>query len=61
MRLLRHLLAIVSLPFVVTVVVPTLIVLSGDKVRIGWNLPSSLSWLPSLLGCLLAGLGVLLL
>jgi protein-S-isoprenylcysteine O-methyltransferase Ste14 len=45
----------------VTVVVPTLIILSGNKVRVGWNLPSSLSWLPSLPGCLLAGLGVLLL
>src|SRR5215211_7616072 len=60
MKLMRHLLAIGLLPFVVTVIVPAYIIRAGSTPYIGWGLPSPLSLLPTLLGCALVGLGVLL-
>jgi protein-S-isoprenylcysteine O-methyltransferase Ste14 len=59
-RLLRHLLAIVSLPFAVTVIVPAFIVLPSGGTHVGWGLPSPLGLLPPLLGCILVGVGLLL-
>ena len=60
MKLLRHLLAIGLLPFVVTVVVPVYMIRAGSTQKIGWGLPSPLGLLPTILGCALVGLGVLL-
>ena len=60
MRLLRHLLAIGLLPFVVTVVVPASIIRTSTTLNAGWDLPSPLGLLPTLLGSVLVGLGVLL-
>jgi protein-S-isoprenylcysteine O-methyltransferase Ste14 len=60
LRLLRHLLAIGLLPFVVTVVVPAYIIRTSTTLNAGWDLPSPLGLLPTLLGCALVGLGVLL-
>jgi protein-S-isoprenylcysteine O-methyltransferase Ste14 len=60
LRLLRHLLAIGLLPFVVTVVVPAYIIRTSTTLNAGWDLPSQLGLLPTLLGCALVGLGVLL-
>jgi protein-S-isoprenylcysteine O-methyltransferase Ste14 len=60
LRLLRHLLAIGLLPFVVTVVVPAYIIRTSTTLNAGWDLPSPLGLLPTLLGCALVGLGVFL-
>ena len=60
MRLLRHLLAIGLLPFVVTVAVPAYIIRASSTLNAGWDLPSPLGLLPTLLGCVLVGLRVLL-
>ena len=59
-RILRHLLAVVLLPGVVTVVVPAEIVRRTGAVSLGWGLGFPLGWLPWLLGCALVGLGLLL-
>jgi protein-S-isoprenylcysteine O-methyltransferase Ste14 len=48
------------LPFVVTVVVPAYIIRTSTTLNAGWDLPSPLGLLPTLLGCALVGLGVLL-
>ena len=60
MKLMRHLLAIGLLPFVVTVVVPAYIIRTSSTLNISWGLPSPLGLLPTLLGSVLVGLGVLL-
>jgi len=60
MKLMRHLLAIGLLPFVVTVVVPAYIIRTSTTLNISWGLPSPLGLLPTLLGSILVGLGVLL-
>ena len=61
MKTLRHLLAILLLPGVVTVVVPLWIARStGGTLHVGWGLPAPASLLPSILGCLLVGVGLLL-
>jgi protein-S-isoprenylcysteine O-methyltransferase Ste14 len=60
MKTLRHLLAILLLPGVVAVVVPLWIVSSTSALRVGWGLPYPASLLPSILGCLLVGFGLLL-
>jgi protein-S-isoprenylcysteine O-methyltransferase Ste14 len=60
LRLLRHLLAIGLLPFVVTVVIPAYIIRTSTTLNVGWGLPSSLGLLPTLLGSVLVGLGLLL-
>jgi protein-S-isoprenylcysteine O-methyltransferase Ste14 len=60
LRLLRHLLAIGLLPFVVTVVVPAYIIRTSTALHAGWDLSSLLGLLPTLLGCVVIGLGVLL-
>ena len=58
MKTLRHLLAILLLPGVVTILVPLWIVRGTGAFRVGWGLPASL--LPSILGCALLALGLLL-
>ena len=60
MSTLRHLRAVVLLPFMVTVVIPGLIVLFTDTTHLGWGLPTSLWFLPFLLAGFLIALGFLL-
>jgi protein-S-isoprenylcysteine O-methyltransferase Ste14 len=60
MELWRHLRVIGLAPGVVTLVVPAAIIYLTGAVNIGWSLSPPLSWLPPLLGCLLIGLGLLL-
>jgi len=60
LSLLRYLLAIGLLPFVVAVVIPAYIVRTSTTLNAGWDLSSPLGLLPTLLGCVLVGLGVLL-
>jgi protein-S-isoprenylcysteine O-methyltransferase Ste14 len=45
---------------VVTLVVPAAIIYLTGAVNIGWGLSPPVNWLPALLGCLLLGLGLLL-
>jgi len=59
-KALRHLLAILLLPGVVAIVVPAWILSRAGAVRVGWGLTPPLAWLPPVLGCLLVGLGLLL-
>ena len=54
----RHVRAVGLLPGVVTVVVPALIVWTGDAVRVGWGLPAGLALLPTLAGVALIALGL---
>lgn len=56
----RHVRAVGLLPGVVTVVVPALIVWSGDSVHVGWGLSAGLAVLAGLAGVALIGLGLLL-
>ena len=60
MKALRHLLAILLLPGVVAIVVPAWILSRAGALRVGWGLAPPLAWLPLVLGCLLIGLGLLL-
>jgi len=57
MKLLRHLLAILLLPGVVTGVIPALLLSSNAS---GWSLPSPLSFIPILAGLLSIGFGLFL-
>src|SRR2546423_5805866 len=56
----QHVRAIGLLPGVVTVVVPAVIVLTGDAVQVGWGLPEGVAALAVLAGVGLIGLGLLL-
>jgi protein-S-isoprenylcysteine O-methyltransferase Ste14 len=56
----RHLRVIGLLPGVVTLIVPATIIYFTGSVNIGWGLESPLSWVPSLLGCVLVSLGLFL-
>ncbi len=60
MKTSRHILAILLLPGVVTVVVPLVIVGRTGASNAGWDLPAPLAPLPSVLGCALIGVGLLL-
>jgi hypothetical protein len=60
LSLLRHLLAIGLPPFVVTVVVPAYLIRTRSMLNVGRALPSLLCLLPTLLGCVLVGMSVLL-
>jgi len=60
LKLLRHLLAIGLLPFVVTIVVPLYLVRDVGVSNTGWGLSPPLGLLPTLLGCVLVVVGVLL-
>jgi protein-S-isoprenylcysteine O-methyltransferase Ste14 len=60
MSVWRQLRAIGLLPGVGTIVVPAAIVLVGDSVNVGWDLPFPVSALPVLAGIALIGLGLLL-
>jgi protein-S-isoprenylcysteine O-methyltransferase Ste14 len=60
LRLLRHLLAIGLPPFVVTVVVPAYLIRTRSMLNVGRALPSLLCLLPTVFGCVLVGLSVLL-
>lgn len=60
MELWRHIRVIGLAPGVVTLVVPAAIIYLTGAVNIGWSLSPPVNWLPALLGCLLLGLGLLL-
>jgi protein-S-isoprenylcysteine O-methyltransferase Ste14 len=57
---MRHILAILLLPGVVTIVVPVWIVGRTGPLYPGWSLAPALAWLPLVLGCVLIGFGLLL-
>jgi protein-S-isoprenylcysteine O-methyltransferase Ste14 len=60
MKLLSHLQAIMLLPLMVTVVIPWLLLSGGAGINVGWSLAPPLHLLPVLAGCLLLGLGLIL-
>jgi protein-S-isoprenylcysteine O-methyltransferase Ste14 len=57
----RHLRTIGLLPFTVTVVIPTLILLTTQSVNVGWSLTPPLNLLPIILGILFIVAGLFLL
>lgn len=58
----RHLRAILALPFTVTLVIPTLmLLLSRGTVAIGWDTTTAINWIPVLVGILLIATGISLL
>lgn len=59
--LLRHVAAIMALPFVVLVVVPALLVTQTRSAAPGWTLPFPLNLLPVVLGIALIACGLTLL
>jgi protein-S-isoprenylcysteine O-methyltransferase Ste14 len=59
-KFMRHLLAIVTLPFVVAVIVPGYLIRAGGGPEVGWNLAWPLGLLPAVVGGVLVGFGVLL-
>jgi protein-S-isoprenylcysteine O-methyltransferase Ste14 len=60
LKLLRHLLAIGTLPVVVAVIIPVYLIRASGGPKVGWHLAPPLGLLPTLAGGLLVGLGVLL-
>lgn len=60
MALLKHLLAILLLPFTVVIIVPVLILARSHSLNIGWSLSPPLNLLPSLAGLLLVFSGLVL-
>lgn len=60
MRMRRHLGPIGLVPGVVTLVVPAVILYLTGALDFGWGLPLLAGWLPPVLGCVLIGLGLLL-
>jgi protein-S-isoprenylcysteine O-methyltransferase Ste14 len=59
MKLLRHILAILMLPGMVTVLIPAFI-LNVSGTQIGWAWSPPMSYIPSLVGLALIGLGLFL-
>jgi hypothetical protein len=55
---LKHLQAILLLPFMVIVVVPLIILSKTDSLNLGWSLPCPANWLPLALGGTLITLGL---
>ena len=60
MSIWKHLQAILTLPITVTVVIPSVIILTTRTVNVGWSLPTPISLLPLLVGITLIGLGLVL-
>lgn len=60
MGALKHLRAIITLPVMVTLVIPSLIVYLTRTASVGWALPSPLNWLPVIVGLILIGIGLVL-
>jgi protein-S-isoprenylcysteine O-methyltransferase Ste14 len=60
MELWRHLRVIGLAPGVATLVVPVVLIYFTGEVNIGWGLSPPANWLPPLLGCILIGVGLLL-
>ena len=60
MSIWRHLRAVTLLPAMMTIVVPTAILLARRDVRIGWRLPFPFAVLPLVLGAALLATGVTL-
>jgi protein-S-isoprenylcysteine O-methyltransferase Ste14 len=57
---MRHLLAIGMLPFMVAVIIPVYLIRESGGPNVGWNLTGPLGLVPTLVGGVLVGLGVLL-
>lgn len=60
MMIVRHLVAILLLPFTVTIVIPVVIVSSSGITSGGWSLPSPLNLVPTIAGVLVIALGLVL-
>ncbi len=59
---LRHARAILALPFMVTLVIPTvLLLISRGAIQSAWDIDNGLQWAPLFVGFSLVGLGVFLL
>lgn len=58
--MLRHIAAILALPFVVTVIIPTLIIAQMQSINFGWGLPFPLNIASFILGLVLISLGLVL-
>ncbi|GIK36297.1 MAG: RemK protein [Chloroflexota bacterium] len=59
--MLKHIQAILTLPVMVTVVIPDILILTAESSRDGWSLPLPLNWLALLVGVLFIGAGLILL
>lgn len=60
MTALTHVLAILLLPIMMTLVIPSVIIATTDSPHIGWMLPAPFNVLAALVGILLIGLGLVL-
>lgn len=60
MAVSQHVQAILTLPVMVALVIPGVILSTTRVANVGWSLPAPLHLLPSLIGGLLGGLGLLL-
>ena len=57
----QHLKTIILLPTMVTLIIPTILLLVTREINLGWFLSYPLSIIPTVLGCTLIGIGLLLL
>jgi protein-S-isoprenylcysteine O-methyltransferase Ste14 len=60
MSTLKHLQAILALPVMVTLIIPSVILLTTQAVNVGWSLPTPIRPWPLLVGILLTSLGLVL-
>jgi len=58
--MLRHVAAILALPFMVTIVIPALLIVPMQTANPGWAAPFPLNMLLGILGLILLGIGLLL-
>jgi protein-S-isoprenylcysteine O-methyltransferase Ste14 len=61
MRMLKHVRAVLLLPFNVTIVIPAVILYLTHSLNLGWGLSAPLYLVPTLLGILVIGTGLALL
>ncbi len=60
MTALKHVQAILLLPVMMTLIIPGVIIATTGAVHIGWLLPAPFDLIPSLVGVLFIGLGLVL-
>ena len=60
MTALRHVLAILLLPVMMTLIIPSAIIATTDSLHVGWMWPAPFNVLAALAGILLIGLGLVL-
>ena len=60
MRVLKHVRAVLLLPFNVTIVIPCIILYATESIKIGWGISAPLCLVPILLGILLICIGLAL-